>query len=225
MNKSLLPLILLSVFPCFAHAQTAIPAGNPTQFPTGPAEWTITVKFKDSAGTKEGRLQKVDVTQAGDIQRLILTWLSGKTTEQWHFSKELVTLTTNSVDGKPVCIPDYEKLLWLPTGFEPSSFAWVDRSNYKDTVSYQGKTCYHYLAHVKLGRDRVFLGQDSEGHGDQFEAWIDKKSLLPVGLDDGIKIGVFSFMDTPPPGPLTPPPAIAEAFRRNTAILMPVKSQ
>jgi hypothetical protein len=233
MNRICFFLVWGVLVPCLGQdGPEAVPAGNPTQFPPSPAEWTIDVTYKDAEGgasggeapPTNGRLQKVDVTQNGDVQRLILSWLNGKTTEQWHFDQERVTLTTNSTDGKPVCIPDYQKILWLPTGFELSAFQWVDRSNYQDTVTYKGKVCYHYKAQVKLGRDRVMLDPKSAGPFFlvTFEAWLDKATLFPVGLDDGLKLGVFTFKKDSPTGPLVPSPEIQEAFIRNTAILMPV---
>ena len=52
-------------------------------------------------------------------------------------------------------------------------------------------------------------------------AWIDEKTLLPVALYDGSKLGVFTFLD-PPAGPLKVPPAIQRAIDHYAAASRPL---
>ena len=63
--------------------------------------------------------------------------------------------------------------------------------------------CYHYLGSAV---------QPLSGLGgktpikEKREAWIDSKTLLPVAVDTGASLAVFTFAAKPPVGPLVPPP-------------------
>ena len=227
MNRIWFLLLWSFLLPVAGQIPSDVPPGNPTQFPTGAAEWSIDITPEGSApkgAPSTEFVTKIDVTQVDKIERRVMTWSSGQTSEEWYFKDFGATVTTRSGNGRPACIPDVSKPFWLRTGFEPSEFQWITPANYKDTISYQGKRCLHYQSNVKLGRDGGIMDPNAGGtifSTCPYEAWIDAKTLLPVGLNDGTKLGVFTFRPDPPAGPLVPPAGVERILERCMVRQMP----
>jgi hypothetical protein len=160
-------------------------------------------------------MKKLEVTQVGAVQRNVITWMDKAPTERWHLGQMIAYNETD--DGSATCIPESSTfaMRMLITRCEPASFSFVSPTTYMDTVSYNGMTCYHYKGNVIEAR----------GNGITYtwiyEAWIDKATNLPVALDDGRRVGTFTFQKGPPKPPLTPPPDIQEAIDRISVISIP----
>ena len=95
-------------------------------------------------------------------------------------------------------------------GFDESAFDWLKPALLKDTVFYLKKKCFHYQGDVT-----VHAIQPTNIYARKrpdvvlfCEAWIDQDTLRPVALYDGSNLGVFTFVDPPPTGPLTPPKVV-----------------
>ena len=88
-----------------------------------------------------------------------------------------------------------------------SAFSWIAPASLKekDPVNYKGQLCYHYVGTVNspaTPRDHV------SGPGVSLtakrEAWINSKTLLPVGINTETSHCIFTFQQ-PPAGPLDMP--------------------
>ena len=128
MNKVCFLFLLGATLSCLAQNAQDAPPGNPTQFPSGDAAWTIDITQKNPGGATPaatGRMQKVDIALLGDIQRIIITWVDGKTTERWHYNSLKVTFDTNTTTGDPVGIKDWNLAFTPKTGFEAVAFSFA----------------------------------------------------------------------------------------------------
>jgi len=228
MNKVCFLLLWSVILPCFGQVPVdEIPPGNPTQFPGGDAAWVV--ELTPSGGGKDSAIKKVQVTKSGAVARYVITWSSGKITERWRFSSAHMTVDQNPTSGSAIVILDSNLLfnLSMPSidGVEATAFDWINRPFYKDTVPYEGsKTpCYHYAGmvsnmHLNPRPPPELIPYPPTMH----EAWIDKKTLLPVAIDDGYNLAIFTFLP-PPTEPLVPPQVISSEATRYTGLLAPVK--
>ena len=230
MNKIGLIVLFACASTCFAQtSSTPAPAGNPTTFPAKDASWTVNVTYKDAASPSpsvpaptDKRPKTINITQKDGVRRTVVTRLTGQSFEQWHYPDLQTTFTTDTPNGMAVYIrdSDLEAQTAMATGFEPAFFSWIDPKNFTGVVKYEGRPAYHYKATVKLGEGRTIANGSGRVYSEAtFEAWIDLETLRPVGLDDGVKLGVFQFGD-PPTAPMTPPKAIANAYLRQTTPLV-----
>jgi hypothetical protein len=220
MNRAIFLLFVATFANCLAQSSDEAPPGNPTQFPSGDAKWTVTWTYRTdflpnpkSANFASQKIMKsMEVTRIGKLQQQVTSWSNGQISQNWYFPKNRFTITTNTSDGSAVVISDFNGIapMLLQTGFDPSGFIWIDPKYFKGVESYQGTTCYHYKGTVMKS-----VGLRGETKAFNLEAWIDKKALLPVALDDGVKLGVFAFDKEAPKGHLVPPKEIQEAFLDN----------
>jgi hypothetical protein len=225
-------LIFLSIcalsVPCLAQDQPEVPAGNPVQFPTGNAQWTIDVTYKASstpaptAGATpkptpaaSGRIRRIEVTQSDTMERTVTTLDTGKKSESWFQIPLGVLVSTNTPDGSPVCFSGKDRLriMALATGFEPTAFQWLDRDHFVNFVAYKGQKCLHYKKDVQLSKSqRAYVG----GVSGVFEAWVDQEKRLPIALSNEKMTGIYTFAKDPPTEALTMPQPIADELRAYT---------
>ena len=220
MNKVCFLLLWGVILPCLGQTPTdEIPPGNPTQFPTGDAAWQVDLTYDGlKAGAAGTRAQKINIIQVGNVRCNVITYSDGSTAENWHFNSKHYMAVEDPKTKSVVIVWDTLNLATVLTvGFDNSSFIWIGPSFFKDTISYQEKDCYHYKGTVTF----VQPGGHGQKSSTVQEAWIDKKTLLPVGLDNGSCVALFSFLPTPTE-PLTPPQNIARAVSQWDASLTPV---
>jgi hypothetical protein len=221
-NKILLFVLLFCAAgtACFGQDQSGdIPAGNPVQFPTGNAQWTIDVTYKASPPapgatpkptTASGRVKKIEVTQSDTIERTVVTLDTGKKSENWFHIPTQILITTNTPSGGPVCFSsrESEMIKSFATGFEPADFQWLNKEHFVAFISYKGQSCLHYRVDIEpTSPDR----REAGGIFGIYEAWVDKDTHLPIALSKASVTGIYTFAKSAPE-PLTMPPAIASAL-------------
>ena len=194
---------------------TGIASADPlVQFPTGNAAWTVDITYprsndaatppplpgRTNAGATPSAIadrkpKRIEIAQFNNQKRIRITWTDGRTTEQW------------TIPNLPVVFKEYPNGIVFPVGngdmerkfddinmpVTPSAFSWITPAflKEKDPVSYQGQLCYHYVS--------------------TWQAWIDSKTLLPVGLNTETARCVFTFQQ-PPVAPLEMPLKIQQGI-------------
>ncbi|MFA7344111.1 MAG: hypothetical protein WC003_07385 [Terrimicrobiaceae bacterium] len=199
----------------FSHT-AAFAAADLVKFPDGPAAWTVKVGPLPSSGAASSPtvsanrtdIVKIEVVQDDEKRRSVVTWSNGKSRETWSIPRLNLTLAEDP-SGTAFFSQDHS----IPLG--PSDFAWLKPGFLQKAtpVDYAGRKCFHYrgAVDIMLGTDGApGPGQNPESDGIlrsvKREAWIDSATLLPVALDDGVVLGVFTFQQAP--GPLTFPPGL-----------------
>jgi hypothetical protein len=174
---------------------------NPlVQFPSGPATWTVDVSVSPSAGALSTQVAtevvKVDVSQSERICRNEVTFKSGINRVTWSVTGTNLLLTQDP-KGTAFLTPVTQ---FFNVPYTPSTFDWVSASylQEKTPVDYGGRACFHYK-------------------GPAGEAWIESKTLLPVALDNGVRVASFSF--GPPPASPVVLPAKFKQILDNYAIM------
>lgn len=201
---------------------TGIASADPlVQFPEGNAAWTVDITYpkssaaptpepRDGANTAAPRkVKRVEIAQFADQKKLRITWTDDSTTEQW------------TIPNLPVVFKEYPNGVVFPVGTgsmehkygessmpaNASAFGWVTPAclKEKDPVKYQAQLCYHYVGTANLpATPRGHSLEDVGPEAVKREAWIDSKTLLPVGLDTETSHCIFTFHQ-PPTGPLDMP--------------------
>lgn len=192
MNKGIFALFLwASLGMCQAESLV--------KFPVGPATWTVACTKKGESGSdgavtseKPGfDLKRVDVAQNDSMRRSTIQWSNGKSRELWSLAN-MDVIVTEDPSGQTLVS---QNTLLFGDPFSPSNFDWIKsgtRASEK-TVSYEGKDCNHYKGFI------VVPNPTGEGAPETIacEAWIDAKTLLPVGLQKGNTLGIFTFGEAP----------------------------
>jgi hypothetical protein len=195
MNKASIVGLASGVFLFFNIAAVASPS---VQFPTGNAAWTVDItQHYPSIGSKR-KPQKVDVTQVDNVKKISITWTDGQTTEEWSLPN-LPVLFKEYPNGGVFSVSTASDEVKEDRANIPSDapdFSWISPQSLqeKDPISYQGKSCFHYKKSTK-------------------EAWIDETTLLPVAIENGNTLCVFTFQDKPPLGPLVPSQKVADEIK------------
>jgi hypothetical protein len=201
---------------------THVASAQLVQFPAGNAAWTLVFTYSDDAATQPPqspaqkppatrKARKIDVTRAGNLQRVLITWTDGKTSERWTVPDLPAVFEEDPRNGNVGSIQSgsrEEKITEFTLTYDSSAFDWIKPEflQEKDPVSYRGKQCFHYKGSVPM----VSMGVEAKPITFLKEAWIDSKTLLPLALaTDGASICVFTFQPTPPSGSLAPPPKFA----------------
>ena len=211
MNKVCLACLILALL----FSRDSASAANLVTFPTGPAAWTIDVTPSptnhDPAAARQVHTLKIEVAQDGQKRRTIISYANGTEKERWELPSQNIVLAEDSRGQTfgAFAGATSEKIQVLTIPFTDASFQWLapEFLREKDPVEYQGKMCFHYKGSA--------------------EAWIDSKTLLPVALDNGTDLGVFTFSKDPPP-PLVLPAKFQITFDRFEAgmgVLNPVPSK
>jgi hypothetical protein len=197
MNKMFL-IVLAPGF--FYFSKLAAIADKLVRFPEGNAAWMIEITPLVGAvdlGSGTGKkAQKVEIVQADNMKKIVITWNNGTSTEKWAVSNLPVTFKA-APDGTvyPVGNGRVEDLMDnMAAPINPSEFSWITSDNLqeKDPVSYEGTMCFHYL-----GTASIFMPAGKAPKRERRETWINSKTLFPVALDTGTTHCVFTFL--PPP--------------------------
>lgn len=161
------------------------------------------------------------ISKDGTTYREIITWSDGRQTEKW------VVGGLQIQDGPNGRL----QRIMLPTSFYASEYSdysrsdfeeleWVGKSNFQGPIFSEGVSVYSFEVpgnarrltprekSAQAGRGELEL--KSEGDR-KFVAYLDVKNQLPVYLDDGQLVRVYSFTK-PSPGELEVPPKFAKAF-------------
>jgi len=212
MNKACLVSAVLGMF-LFLNLEAG---ADLVIFPTGPAAWMINVTPSQAsagattASSAQNHIVEIDVTQDNEKRRSLITWSDGKTTERWAIPRMNLILAEDSNGQAFSLLSGALGAQILAVPFTPSSFSWISPEYLleKDPVNYQGKPCFHYRSN-----QHDVQPNGKNGRTVTEEAWIDSGTLLPVALDDGTNLGIFTFKKDPPP-PLTMQAKFQDAFRR-----------
>jgi len=198
-------------------------AGDLVQFPTGNAAWTVETTYPTAATpspSPEGtpgqktptgmKPQKIEITQVDNLKRILITWIDGKTSQRWTVPNLNVIFETLPRDENVVTpIPPgcfLEQLNEFNMPYDSFGFNWI-KPQYlkeKDPISYLGKSCFHYKGAVPVPTVDPIHPTDGPASTD-WEAWIESKTLLPVAINTGTSLCIFTFQTKPPVGPLVPP--------------------
>jgi hypothetical protein len=148
MNKMFL-IVLAPGF--FYFSNLAAIADKLVRFPEGNAAWMIEITPLVGAvdlGSGTGKkAQKVEIVQADNMKKIVITWNNGTSTEKWAVSNLPVTFKA-APDGTvyPVGNGRVEDLMDnMAAPINPSEFSWITSDNLqeKDPVSYEGTMARH----------------------------------------------------------------------------------
>ena len=211
------PFFAALIAGCFLF--TGIAPAQSVQFPTGDSAWTVDITYPHDAATPPpqpggintavAKAKRIEIAQFNNEKKIRVTWTDGHTTEQW------------TIPNLPVVFKEYPNGIVFPVGngsmerkFDDfdmptnlSAFSWLSPAclQEKDPINFQGQLCYHY---VGTTNSPAMPRGHSMGPGDsrtvEREAWIDSKTLLPVALNTGTSLCIFTFQQ-PPTGPLDMP--------------------
>jgi hypothetical protein len=216
MNKTRIVALISSLL--FTGIAWAAPA---VQFPTGDTAWSVDFTYSPAAapaftpqpGKKPlpppKRAKRIEVTQVGKVKRIRIIWMDGPPTEEWAIPN-LPVVFKGYTDGSVASVQSGSKELMydnLDSPYDSSAFDWLtpDKLQSQTPVAYQGKQCLYYAATVASpGGEGHKAGAPAAAAASR-QAWIDSKTLLPVVLNTGSAVCVFTFADKPPVGPLEPP--------------------
>lgn len=176
------------------------------KFPEGAAAWMVecrglngadplpAAKPTDGTGTPDAlnpkamvTLKKVEVVQDSGMRCSITHWSNGKTRQTWRLNQPPVLLTEDP-SGRALATRD---ALLFGDFFSEQAFSWIKPEflQGKAPVSYEGRSCWHYK-----GQAPALNSFTAEEEGMvTYEAWIEEKTFLPVGLNDGEQLAVFTF--------------------------------
>jgi hypothetical protein len=229
-------LILIIGIACGVERAVADPAL--VQFPTGYASWTVDVKTHGSVkkvespapapGTPGGpekmpkgarpapadqrQIQKIEVTQTGNLCRSVITWNTGNKTEAWYLKsppwamvdnpdKPGDVFLTSLVAALPMYCPDADLFKWVADQWS------TGKSSYGD------KECQVYQRAVPLENQAPSFLTGRPEVVTPHTAWIDEKTALPVALDNGVAVYIFTF-NPPPVDPLVLPDRFQQELTR-----------
>jgi len=232
MNKlkrlGLLFILLTGVTPGFSTAMAQQPA---VQFPTGYAAWTVDVTTHNpaprppaapSASSGPGNLptpppvqhelKKMEITQTDNLYRSVLIWSDGQRTEVWSLKSPPWTLMDNPEGSGGIFLTALPHLLPFPRP-DAMMFSWVNDRTYDSNGPYHGKMCMIYRKSMPLENRPPKSITGIEPTPMPHMAWIDEKTALPVALDNGESLYVFTFQP-PPKTPLTLPARFQEELTR-----------
>jgi len=202
---------------------TPVYANDLIQMPIGPAAWTInitpppaSIADTNSAGTKTSATQpptdsaakkteplaKIEVTQDNEKKRIVTQYTTGMSTETWSLIGTNIALTEDP-NGVVFFVPGGN------VAYGPDAFDWLKPEflQEKKPVGFMGKKCFHYKGQVVM--HHMLHGVDvTEMH--TYETWIDSETKRPVALiNDGQEMGIYTFQENPPEGPLSIPAKFA----------------
>ena len=216
-HKFFLTLVILGLFLLSANA-----ADKLVEFPTGSASWTVDITYHETTSPKDKsdtyvprRARKVEVTQADDLRRTVITWSDGKVSERWTIQGLPVIFEQDPRDANVVFPTQTGSLMNRMTEFDiPSTaaaFSWLkpDLRAKEEPVQYRDKECYHYSGNLMYPAPR----EGGAPAAVKAEAWIDSKTLLPVALDSEIALCVFTFQERPSTTPLDIPPVFQQRIK------------
>jgi hypothetical protein len=166
--------------------------------------WTETYRPKQAAPAKKApwdvAIKEIVVTKAGDIRRDLEAWDNGSARDLWivkgvelfAYPESPTIVVRNAAtdeDARTFQSPDFGGLPALSL------------QNYVDVATYRGVQCYHFLIkRTKPEGDATAYTAAERAETRNREAWIDVKSKLPVALDDGESIRLYTFSpDRPAP--------------------------
>ncbi len=211
MNKKYFTLLVSGIL--FFSQIAAIAAEDLVKFPDGNAAWTVDVTYLKTSPAVPEKANKVRVTQVGNMKRIEIAWSDGKTTERWAVPKLPVVFESDPRNGSVVPVESgslRNKLFEFNLAYDQSAFDWINPQvlKKKEPVSYRGKKCFHYQGTVRFS---IVILNNPEPQSVR-QAWIDSETLLPVAVDTGTALCVFTFEKEPPTGPLVCPPKFIEAI-------------
>jgi len=208
MNRAVF-LFLIGIGWQFGHAAEPL-----VKFPIGDAAWSVAVSPSDSQAPSPApalalRYTNVIVTRIGGLRRDVVQWEGGVSTETWwNLNPELVMCQDARINEIVAMSPeDAGPQMRL----DESVFRWIAPENLAGEESKDSHPCFVYRGVLKTG---------SEGEGLKLRVWIDKTTLLPVALDDGLANYQFTFLN-PPAEPLLLPPEFNARLERFRDFLKP----
>lgn len=209
----------------FSHI-TAFATDDLVKFPAGNAVWTVEFSYPKtpappaSAGNPAQaapvvrKAQKIEITQLDNIKRIQIMWTDGKTSERWTIPGLSVVFETLPWNENSVAAIENgsiaKQFAEYTMPYDSFGFHWITPRGLqeKNPVSHMGKMCFYYKGSVPpptVGGPPTLKPSASQNTPD-WQAWIDSETLLPVALDTGTAICVFTFQKEPPRGPLALPP-------------------
>lgn len=223
MNKLYVAILAAGVFALGSGASFA----QAVQFPTGDAAWTVEIKYPRDAnpqssstdashGPSAGNQQqgavrkatKVDVVQLHKIRVIRITWNSGPATEEWTVpglpavfkedaNGEVGEVTPNGLEMQSEM---------SDMAYDGNAFAWVtpDLLQSQTPVTFQGKQCLYYAPAAPSQAPHTDRHSVRAPSSSGQAAWVDSKTMLPVALNTGRVLCIFTFLPTPS-GELRPP--------------------
>jgi hypothetical protein len=152
-----------------------------------------------------GRIKHIEITRDGDLQRDIVTWSDGSSSETWRIFDVRLLVADNKASANSVNV--YALDSSQAAGFTPRilalnlrSFSWISPGRLVGKENKDGKEVFRYRAPVLVPG---FLPRDPPRQV-IYQAWIDAKTLIPVALDDSDDTYKLAF-SAPPTEPLILP--------------------
>jgi hypothetical protein len=177
------------------------------QFPAGDAAWTVDV-VRRLSGEKEEPLHpvRIEVTRQGGLTRYRIYWSSKQITEDWA-AGNCVFVQSSGGAGYSV-LTTMSQIAY--DRFDQGEFDWIKPACFVGEENFRGKKTLHFKG------KRTRPGDSS---ATEAEAWLDAKTQIPLALDDGFQVCLYTFL-SPPSAPLALPPAcqhLKESHEKATA--------
>jgi len=212
---SCLGWILFGTSALFANPLVNLPSGNmactvaitahlnsPAPDPSMPDVQDVSAPSKD---TGTNAMKAADIIRVGKLQRNIITWSSGTTSEAWTLIDTGLTLAekatgpTKFIYELPKASPTRNSISPTILDLDADSVTWIFPRSLIGKTAYKGKPSLHYQRGISLpaaiGPPRTVL----------YQAWIDPKTLVPIAFDDGDALYELTFSKDPPTQPLVLP--------------------
>lgn len=170
-------------------------------------------------------LKKLTVIKAGATRQIISSWSDGTTTERWIIpgfqlverpgQKDIYMYTSSGLSHSSSSLEDY-------SGSDFPEFSWLAESNYSRVESFSKTKCWAFQGDAVSSISSKMLpmliqlkNSSAVSKGASAtppkpapaifkKAWIDIDTKLPVALDDGTRIQVFTFLPAPAQAPEMP---------------------
>ena len=178
--------------------------------PPPPAKATdpIQVRYQELLRKVHPRMVTQTVQQTGGDWRSETTWESGSNDVLWDYRGITLFQSQNFPSGKLLVAPVGSQGVPHKPDSDFPDVSWVDAKNFVRIEQAEGVTCYLYQTTAQaLSKSKMPAGGDAP-----VSAWIDKKTRLPVAMENDAVRKTFSFDS--PPASLQPEGIFADYYRR-----------
>jgi hypothetical protein len=148
-------------------------------------------------------LQKLVITQVGNIRRDVGSWSNGTSSELWWvIDKAVSVMQGNQPGAEPFMLAGELRDRACPKllHFSEDSVSWISEASKTDPKPDKAGLL-HYRAEITL--------KEAEGDAPPekavYQAWIDSKTLMPAKFDDGNALYTLKFSSNPSAAPLVMP--------------------
>jgi len=195
MRNAILTLALLSMaVSAFAEEKSGPTGPLVTRTPADGA-WSFKLQLSPPKSKKDAKkssaptsgpvvIAEVKTTQTGRLRLEEITYSDARVVQNWYVEGTL--LLTDAGEGKVTANmiePNWDRTsIVVPAGF--AGFTWIKKEDFSDAGEFEEHSAYHYKRAL--------------GDGLELEAWVDRKSNLPLAFRAGFRTYVYTFASERP---------------------------